>query len=107
MTHAQSGASGASRIGHYSAVATQLKLIGPEPQTARHNTVLEPLSGIHRAVVRAPDNADTLSLDLRAVYVDVDPATTEQLRKRALLIEGALLFTPHTVVTSVLFHLVQ
>jgi hypothetical protein len=123
---------------------------------------------MQRAVVRALDYAKTLSPDVRAVYVDVDPAATEQLRQdwdtwgrgvplvvlaspfrsllepllefieeldaaradgyvtvvlpefvparwwhhlfhnqRALLIKGALLFRPNTVVTSVPFHLVR
>jgi hypothetical protein len=43
--------------------------------------VLVPISGIQRAVVRALDYAKTLSSDVRAVYVDVDPAATEQLRR--------------------------
>jgi hypothetical protein len=128
--------------------------------------VLVPVSGIQRAVVEALDYAKTLSGDVRAIYVNVDPAATEQLRnhwdrwaegvplvvldspyrslmeplleyveqihatnpgdyvtvvlpefvparwwhhlfhnQRALLIKGALLFKPNTVVTSVPFHL--
>jgi hypothetical protein len=154
---------------HYGAVAAQLRLAGAEePDTPRHNTVVVPISGMQRAVVRALDYAKTLSPDVRAVYVDVDPAATEQLRQdwdtwgrgvplvvlaspfrsllepllefieeldaaradgyvtvvlpefvparwwhhlfhnqRALLIKGALLFRPNTVVTSVPFHLVR
>jgi amino acid transporter len=154
---------------HYGAVAAQLRLAGAEePDTPRHNTVVVPISGMQRAVVRALDYAKTLSPDVRAVYVDVDPAATQQLRQdwdtwgrgvplvvlaspfrsllepllefieeldaaradgyvtvvlpefvparwwhhlfhnqRALLIKGALLFRPNTVVTSVPFHLVR
>jgi amino acid transporter len=154
---------------HYRAVATQLALTDlPEPESPRHNTVLVPISGVQRAVVRALDYAKTLSSDVRAVYVDVDPIATEQLRRdwgkwgrgvplvvlsspyrslleplleyleqidvttpddyltvvlpefvparwwhhlfhnqRALLIKGALLFKPNTVVTSVPFHLTR
>jgi len=154
---------------HYRAVAAQLTLTGAvEPEARRHNTVLVPVSGMQRAVVRALDYAKTLSSDVRAVYVDVDPAATEQLRRdwdkwgrgvplvvlpspyrslleplleyieqidatrsddyvtvvlpefvparwwhhlfhnqRALLIKGALLFKPNTVVTSVPFHLAR
>jgi hypothetical protein len=130
--------------------------------------VLVPVSGIQRAVVEALRYAETLSDDVRAVYVDVDPAGTEQIRhdwqtwggrvqlvvlpspyrsvmeplleyieqaenerpddyvtvilpefvparwwqhllhnQRALLIKGALLFRPNTVVTSVPFHLAR
>ena len=154
---------------HYRAVAAQLSLTGlVELEAPRRNTVLVPISGIQRAVVRALDYAKTLSSDVRAVYVDIDPVATEQLRRdwdkwgrgvplivlsspfrslleplleyveeidaarsddyltvvlpefvparwwhhlfhnqRALLIKGALLFKPNTVVTSVPFHLAR
>jgi amino acid transporter len=153
---------------HYEGVAAQLTLRGWESRGPRHNTVLVPISGIQRAVLEALDYAKTLSSDVRAVYVNVDPAATEQLRpgwsqfcnglplivlespfrslmeplleyiehvahecpegyitvvlpefvparwwhhlfhnQRALLIKGALLFKPNTVVTSVPFHLRQ
>ena len=119
-------------------------------------------------MVEALRYAETLSADVRAIYVDVNPVQTEQLRKdwaawggrvqlvvlpspfrslmeplleyieqvenerqddyvtvilpefvparwwqhllhnqRALLIKGALLFRPNTVVTSVPFHLAK
>ena len=153
---------------HYDHVAAQLTLRGYEPQPRLHNTVLIPIGGLQRAVVEALRYAETLSDDVRAVYVDVNPAQTEQLRKdwdawggrvrlvvlpspfrslmeplleyieqaaaakandyvtvilpefvparwwqhllhnqRALLIKGALLFRPNTVVTSVPFHLAK
>jgi len=153
---------------HYDRVAEQLTMKGWKPRGKRHNTVLVPISGVQRAVAEALDYASTLSDDVRAVYVDVDPAATEQLRRywqtfsprvplvalespyrslmeplleyiekvsdeqpegfvtvvlpefvparwwhhlfhnqRALLIKGALLFKPNTVVTSVPFHLQQ
>jgi amino acid transporter len=151
---------------HYDGVAAQLTMEGWRSRGARHNTVLVPISGVQRAVAEALDYAATLSPDVRAVYVDVDPVSTEQLRRswerletrvplvalespfrslmeplleyietvaaaqpdgyitvvlpefvparwwhhlyhnqRALLIKGALLFKPNTVVTSVPFHL--
>jgi hypothetical protein len=151
---------------HYDQVAAQLSLTGWKPAGLRHNTVLVPISGIQRAVLEALDYAKTLSPDVRAVYVNIDPMATEQLKKqwrelednlplvvlespyrslmeplleyiervdaerpddyvtivlpefiparwwhhlfhnqRALLIKGALLFKPNTVVTSVPFHL--
>ena len=153
---------------HYDKVASQLTLRGYTTQRRIHNTVLIPIGGIQRAVVEALRYAETLSDDVRAVYVDVDPASTEQLRRdwdvwggkvnlivltspyrsmmeplleyieqvenerpddyvtvilpefvparwwqhllhnqRALLIKGALLFRPNTVVTSVPFHLAK
>jgi amino acid transporter len=151
---------------HYSTVAAQLTLTDFAPEVRHHNTVLVPISGVQRAVVQALDYARTLSTDVRALYIDVDPAATEQIRKdwdtwgrgvplvvlaspfrslmeplleyieqiengrpddyvtvvlpefvparwwhhlfhnqRALLIKGALLFKPNTIVTSVPFHL--
>ena len=48
---------------------------------ALHNTVLIPIGGMQRAVVEALRYAETLSDDVRAIYVDVDPAATEQLRR--------------------------
>jgi len=153
---------------HYDHVAAQLTLRGYAPQPRVHNTVIIPVGGIQRAVVEALRYAETLSGDVRAVYVDVDSAATEQIRKdwdtwggkvtlivlpspyrsmmeplleyieqveneraddyvtvilpefvparwwqhllhnqRALLIKGALLFRPNTVVTSVPFHLAK
>ena len=46
----------------------------------RTNTVIVPISGIQRAVVEALDYAKTLSADVRAVYVNMDPVETERLR---------------------------
>jgi amino acid transporter len=153
---------------HYDHVGSQLTLRGYAPQRRVHNTVIIPIGGIQRAVVEALRYAETLSDDVRAIYVDVDPAGTTQIKKdwetwggkvnlvvlsspfrsvmeplleyiervenerpddyvtvilpefvparwwqhllhnqRALLIKGALLFRPNTVVTSVPFHLAR
>jgi len=153
---------------HYDHVASQLTLRNYTPQRRVHNTVLMPVGGLQRAVVEALRYAETLSDDVRAVYVNVDQTATEQMRKdwetwggkaklvvlespfrsvmeplleyieqvenertddyvtvilpefvparwwqhllhnqRALLIKGALLFRPNTVVTSVPFHLAK
>jgi amino acid transporter len=66
---------------HYEHVASELTLKGYEPLARVHNTVLIPIGGLQRAVVEALRYAETLSDDVRAVYVDVNPAQTEQLRK--------------------------
>ena len=153
---------------HYDHVGAQLTLRNYTPRRKVHNTVLIPIGGIQRAVVEALRYAETLSNDVRGVYVDVDPAATDQVRRewatwggratlivlpspyrsvmeplleyieqvenerqddyvtvilpefvparwwqhllhnqRALLIKGALLFRPNTVVTSVPFHLAE
>jgi hypothetical protein len=62
-------------------VAAQLSLKRWRAEPRRHNIVLVPISGIHRAVVQAVEYAKTLSRDVRAVYVDTDPATTEGIRR--------------------------
>jgi len=65
---------------HYEQVQTQLSLDGWTPRDPKRNVVLVPISGIHRAVVQALDYAKTLSNDVRAVYVGLDPAATEALK---------------------------
>jgi amino acid transporter len=67
---------------HYDVVASQLSLKGWANEIQRRqNTVLVPISGVHRAVVQAVEYAKTLSPDVRAVYVNVDPLLTEHLRR--------------------------
>jgi len=153
---------------HYNDVAAQLTLTDWQPEKRHDNRVIVPISGVQRAVVGALDYARTLSSDVRAVYIDVDPASTTQMQRdwdkwgrgvplvvlaspfrslmeplleyieqlnaahpedyvtvvlpefvparwwhhlfhnqRALLIKGALLFKPNTIVTSVPFHLAR
>ena len=66
---------------HYDVVASHLSLKGLEQAAWRRvNTVLVPISGVHRAVVKAVEYARTLSPDVRAVYVNVNPTTTEHLQ---------------------------
>ena len=66
---------------HYQHVASELTLKGYQPQARVHNTVLIPIGGLQRAVVEALRYAETLSDDVRAIYVDVNSAQTEQLRR--------------------------
>src|SRR6476661_2555857 len=66
---------------HYQHVASELTLKGYHPQARLHNTVLVPIGGLQRAVVDALRYAETLSDDVRAIYVDVNPAQTEQLQR--------------------------
>jgi len=65
---------------HYEKVAEQLSLKGIEVSEKKHNTVIVPIGGVHRAVVQALEYARTLSEDVRAVYVDVDPHATQEIR---------------------------
>jgi amino acid transporter len=65
---------------HYEAVAAQLTLKDWEHAAPRRNIVLVPISGVQRAVVQAIDYALTLSNDVRALYVNIEPTATEQVR---------------------------
>lgn len=67
---------------HYDLVASQLSLHAwAPPPPRRRNTVLVPISGVHRAVVQAVEYAKTLSEDVRALYVEVEPAAATELRR--------------------------
>jgi amino acid transporter len=67
---------------HYDSVASELSLKSWAARAPRlHNTVLVPISGVHAAVLQAIEYARTLSPDVRAVYVNVDPAATDRLRQ--------------------------
>jgi amino acid transporter len=66
---------------HYQRVAAQLSLRGHEPERRRTNTVIVPIGGVHRAVLKATEYARSLSPDVRAVYVDLDPHTTDGVRR--------------------------
>ena len=66
---------------HYDEVAAQLSMASWTSEGLQTNTVLVPISGVHRAVVQAVEYARTLSEDVRAVYVGLDPATTERVKQ--------------------------
>jgi hypothetical protein len=66
---------------HYDHVAEQLSLKSWLPTGTRRNTVIVPISGVHRAVVEALEYARSLSPDVRAVYVDTDPRATAEVRQ--------------------------
>jgi hypothetical protein len=65
---------------HYEKVAQQLSLKGLAVSEQKHNTVIVPIGGVHRAVVQALEYARTLSDDVRAIYVDVDPTPRKNPR---------------------------
>ena len=66
---------------HYDSVAAQLTLKDWTPDTPQHNAVVVPISGVHKAVLRALRYARSLSADVRALYVETDPAATAELRR--------------------------
>lgn len=73
---------------HYATVASQLSLEGvkPEPWTWRasqkRHKVVVPVSGVHLGTLEALRFARSLSQDVRAVVVDVDPRVTARVREK-------------------------
>jgi amino acid transporter len=67
---------------HYVSVAKQLTTEGLEPLRPIEHTVLVPISGIHRGVVKALQYARSISENVIAVYVDFDEEATAKLREK-------------------------
>ena len=65
---------------HYDQVASDLTLRDWTPEEEGGHTVLVPIGGVQRAVVKALRYARTLSRDVRAVYVEIDPAASAAVR---------------------------
>jgi amino acid transporter len=98
---------------HYLAVGRELTLIGhapPERLEPIKHTVVIPISGIHRGVIEAIRYALSISDDVRACYVEIDPATTERVQTEWLKwtkgIPFVVLKSPYrSVITPVLQYL--
>jgi amino acid transporter len=67
---------------HYDNVAAELTLRGWQPEPAGGHVVLVPIGGVQRAVVKALRFASTLSSDVRAIYIEMDPAATSVLKEQ-------------------------
>ena len=67
---------------HYREIREQLSLDRAEGPCEVHNTVIVPVSTIHRGVVQALQYARALSDDVRAVVIDLDPEATRKLREK-------------------------
>ncbi|MCX6027763.1 MAG: APC family permease [Chloroflexi bacterium] len=68
---------------HYRTLAANLSLedYGAPPRTHRHRVIL-PISGVHRGSLAALNYAQTLSDDVTAVYVALDPVETEKVQRK-------------------------
>ena len=68
---------------HYVGVANQLSTEGLGQLREIRNTVIVPISGIHRGVINALQYARAISPDgVKAVYVDFDEEATARLRRK-------------------------
>ena len=65
---------------HYDKVGSELTLKDWEPEPVGGHVVLVPIGGVQRAVVKALRYARSLAGDVRAVYVEFDPASAHALR---------------------------
>jgi amino acid transporter len=69
--------------GHYVGVAKQLSTDGLVRLQEINNTVIVPISGIHRGVITALQYAKSISTNgVKAVYVDLDEDATNKLREK-------------------------
>jgi len=68
---------------HYKGLAKQLSLdhFGAPPYITRHRVIL-PIGGVHRGTLAAVRYARTLSDDITAVHVSIDPAEAEKVREK-------------------------
>lgn len=72
---------------HYQKVAQQLSLRVHHPLVMRSTTpkrVVVPISGVHQGIVDAMDLACSLSIDVTAVYIELEPGAGELVRTKWL-----------------------
>jgi hypothetical protein len=70
-------------MSHYLAVGEELSLVGdtaPGQLSKLKHTVIIPISGVHRGVIDALRYAISISDDVRACYVELDPQATERMQ---------------------------
>lgn len=67
---------------HYEAFTREVRYTGHAPLFFLHHTVVVPVNGITKPVAGALVYATTISEDVRAAYVDVDPETTRVLQAK-------------------------
>jgi amino acid transporter len=68
---------------HYQSVGKQLSLRGlpPDIKPMPPLRLVIPVSGVHRGIIEAMDFALSISKDVTAVYIELDPGVGEQMRK--------------------------
>jgi hypothetical protein len=68
---------------HYQEIGPQLSLdeATPSPVLSRTSRVVLPVAGVHRGVVQALYFARSISNHVTAVYIEIDPASTEKVQR--------------------------
>jgi amino acid transporter len=64
---------------HYASFSAELAYTGHSPIMFLHHTVIVPVNGISKPTAGALVYATTISEDVRAIYIEVDGASTERL----------------------------
>jgi len=69
---------------HYQEVARELSLQGlpPSLKPLPASRVVIPISGVHRGIVEAVDFARSITNNITAVYVELDPQDAEEVREK-------------------------
>lgn len=69
---------------HYGVISNQLSLKGLPPELKPYPKLrfVMPISGVHRGIFHAVDFARSISKNLVAVYVEVEPGAGEKVRKK-------------------------
>jgi amino acid permease-like protein len=67
---------------HYDHFGREVSYTGQAPLMFLHHTVVVPVNGITKPAAGALVYATTISEDVRAIYVEVDPDTSAELRRR-------------------------
>ena len=66
---------------HYTEFAEEIRFLGQSPINPLHHTVIIPVNGITKATSGALVYATTISDEVLAVYIEVDPRNTERMQE--------------------------
>jgi hypothetical protein len=67
---------------HYVRLSRKLSLQGYRQPPARHNKVVVLTSNVHRGIIPALQFAQSISTDVQALYVELDPERTPRIREK-------------------------
>jgi amino acid transporter len=97
---------------HYRLVAAQITMRESKlPQEPSQHTVLLPVSGLYKQVFSALQYARLLSQDVRAVYIELDPEATPNIRyeweKWGYEVPLVVLHSPYRSIVQPLLHYIE